>query len=122
MLDATTITDEQLRELHDKVLEHPLFMSDDESGCALRGLLKAISGALEYEERHWIRDDRAMRLRAHCADVYNAVAAGAPLTLTCSRCGVPVHRSWDHLDVGEHGERWTCPAILNARAAKSEGK
>jgi hypothetical protein len=30
--------------------------------------------------------------------------------LTCSRCGVEVHRSWDHLDVTEYGERWTCTA------------
>lgn len=35
-------------------------------------------------------------------------------TLVCSRCGAPVHRSWDHLDIGEHGERWTCDARTKA--------
>jgi hypothetical protein len=116
VITADTITDEQIREIHDAILAHPEFMGDNESGCALRGLLTAVNGALEYEEMHWIRDDRAKRLRAHCADIANALAAGASLTLTCSRCGCPVHRSWDHLDVGEHGERWTCPSRPNVGA------
>jgi hypothetical protein len=32
--------------------------------------------------------------------------------LSCSRCGGTVRRSWDHLAVGEYGERWTCEATL----------
>lgn len=31
-------------------------------------------------------------------------------TLTCSRCGDVVHRSFDHLAIGEYGEYWTCEA------------
>lgn len=30
--------------------------------------------------------------------------------VTCGRCGATVRRSWDHLDLGEHGERWACDA------------
>lgn len=40
--------------------------------------------------------------RAECAKTWNAKHP------TCSRCGAFVERSWDHLDIGEHGERWTC--------------
>ena len=44
---------------------------------------------------------------------------------TCGRCGRRVPRSWDHLDVGEHGERWHCEELAGyypADAPKTEAK
>jgi hypothetical protein len=52
--------------------------------------------------------------RARCAELINA--GQVPDAETCGGCGQPVPRSWDHLDIGEHGSRYRCEILNGAKA------
>lgn len=95
LVTADTLTDEQIRELRasTEVSAWRFWCS-----CALTGQNPYTAVGLD--------DDEWRGTRARVAEIINALRTGAQLT--CSRCSIPVHRSHDHLDVSENGERWTC--------------
>lgn len=54
-----------------------------------------------------------LRVRAHATAVHSELRAAFDrgATFECSRCGELVHGPGGHLNVGDYGERWMCPAL-----------
>lgn len=102
MLTVETITNQDIYSLKSELMSHP----DFGTSRAIAAQLRVANAALEYEEKNWTRDDRANKFRALCAEIINARMTGA--AHNCSYCGLPVHRTWDHLSVSESGEYFTC--------------
>lgn len=104
MITADTITNEDIGKLWTALT------ANERAGVEIYGETACII-ALGLPDVKPTDQERA-RARAVCAALINA--GRVPNFTTCPRCGAGVPRSWDHLDIGEAGERYRC-ADLNAR-------
>lgn len=64
---ADTITDDQISQLYRDLMGEPEWGIS----AVLQRDCIACQVALEYEAMKWIRDERAMKHRARCADLFN---------------------------------------------------
>ena len=111
MITADTITDGQILRAYAHVTSfdsQTYCRNDTIEGKLARDCLVALRmGDLVYP------DPQVRAARARCAEAINA--GRIPNAATCSNCGEPVPRSWDHLSIDEAVERYRCAEILNAR-------
>lgn len=58
-----------------------------------------------------------VRVRVHATAEHPELRAAFDRGATheCSRCGELVHGPSGHLSIGDHGERWMCPALAEQR-------